>query len=90
MHEEYNLYVYGGEENDWLTERCFLCDSVNHIFLANQHAYGWECWNCFSHWWLGDELGKEGYKIVHSKTDEEADMDLIDGNLIFLHGQSER
>jgi hypothetical protein len=90
MYEEYDLYVYGEDNNSWLIEHCLICSSVNHIFLCHPNADAWECYNCFSKWWLNDDLGKEGYKIVHGKTDAEAEQDLKGGNMIFLNGQAER
>jgi len=83
------IYVFEQELYSWLTEPCIICSSVNHIFLDHLDADAWECWHCMNRHWF-DDAGKIAYMLVHSKTDEEADKDLMEGNIVTLNGQSQR
>lgn len=71
-------------ENQWLTERCLLCDSINHVFISHPSPDGWICWNCNSKWWL-DNFSPTLYTMVHGR---EADLD--DDEVILLQGYCDR
>jgi hypothetical protein len=79
------------KKDEWLTEYCLLCSSVNHIFVSNADADAWECWSCFSNWWL-DDIALNMYTINNGIEEEEANQHLISSNpnIIFLHGQPSR
>jgi len=85
MNNQYNIFGYN--INEWLTERCIICDSVNHIFLNQPHADAWECYCCGNRWWFDDVYSREAYMLLHNRTEQEAEQDLRDGNMIFLNGQ---
>lgn len=82
-------YFYPQNE-EWLTEHCLVCGSVNHIFL-NQEAHAWECWACFQKWWI-DDLAKDTIIITCSVDDDEAEDMMINchPSIIFVYGHCER
>lgn len=82
------MFEYFQEQNKWLTEPCISCGSVNHIFLGNENAHAWECWNCMEMWWL-DDLAKDLVVIENNVDDDEALNMLMNyhPSIIFLHGQ---
>lgn len=76
-------------EGDWLTEKCFRCDSINHIFVENKNADAWQCWNCFNKEWLS-LLTVDTYCIVHKIGLKEAHNRLENEHhtIYYLNGQS--
>ena len=81
------MYLYD-TSNEWLTEHCLLCGSVNHIFLDNPNATAWECWGCYSRWWL-DDLAQSMFIIENNVDVDEADDMVTNAHplIIFLNGQ---
>ena len=79
--------------NQWLSECCLLCGSLNHIFIDSIEADAWECWSCASRWWI-DDVSMDLYIIrMEDNTDEEeAASRLASGHpsIYYLNGQSER
>jgi hypothetical protein len=79
-------------EQNWLVEPCFWCGTTNHIFLCNNGAHAWECWNCYEVWWL-DDLSKHDFMLEQAiDDDKDADTMLYDYHpgIVYLHGQQYR
>jgi len=76
------------QNTNWLIEHCIICGSINHIFLSDYSIDAWECYNCFSKWWLND-CGKDNIMIQYDVDAEEADNMLIncDERINFTFGQ---
>jgi hypothetical protein len=75
--------------NQWLTETCLSCGSVNHIFLA-EDGHAWECWNCLEVWWL-DALAMDTILIENNIEDEDELWDMLVNyhpSIIYLHGHA--
>jgi len=84
------MYLYKTDD-EWLTDACLTCGSVNHIFLARVDAAAWECWSCFNRWWL-DDLAQDMFLIDHAIDIGEANNMLVAAHpsIIFVHGHAER
>ena len=85
------MYLYDTQD-EWLTEYCPLCGSVNHIFIPPAEPYeAWECWSCFNRWWM-DDLAKSMFLIEHNIDEDEAEDWLCNAasSITFVFGQPER
>jgi hypothetical protein len=66
---------------------CLLCGSKNYI-PDHEDADAYQCWNCFSNFWL-DDYAKTIYMITNGVDEDQAEFDLKNGNLFMLNGQCE-
>jgi len=76
------------QEQQWLTETCLGCGSVNHIFLGNENAHAWECWNCLDVWWI-DSLAIDAIIIECDLNDMDEVWHMLVNyhpSIIYLHG----
>ena len=74
------------QPNQWFTERCIVCDSVNHIFLdTGRVAFAWECYCCMNCWWL-DDLERVGYMAIERIDYTTAEKHLSEHKVPVLHG----
>lgn len=71
-----------------MNEQCMICGAVNYLSGDFQ---AWECWCCFSPFWLDDETKTE-YTIINDVSDAEADKRLLTkhASIIFENGQNEQ
>lgn len=69
--------------NNWQTETCPCCISVNYIFHDSPIGQAYECWNCGSRHWLDDQARLE-YMVYEDVSLEQADSALEDGSVRFL------
>jgi hypothetical protein len=82
------MYDYFHFSNEWLTETCLGCGSVNHIFIS-QNAHAWECWNCMECWFI-DTMAIDALVIECGLEHEDEVWHMLINYhpaVIYLHGQ---